>query len=109
MFDNPTGVSYKAGLKQSLCGWFKTGASKVDLKQKACFNMEGDLNTLRDVICNDPKHLVLSFSHAFNELCIPLDLWWSMFNSSPLHPGGILHRFSTRSQVGIPKLLNLRK
>lgn len=72
-------------------------------------NKEGNLKTCANAVFNDPKHLVLSFSHASNELCICSDLWCAMLNSLPLFQRGILHGFFTESQQGKPKLLNLRK
>lgn len=65
--------------------------------------------TCGNAVFNDPKHLVLSFSHASNELCICSDLWCAMLNPLPLPQCGILHGFFTGSQLGKPKLHNLRK
>lgn len=65
--------------------------------------------TCGNAVFNDPKHLVLSFSHASNELCICCDLWCAMLNRLPLLQCGILHGFFTGSQLGKPKLLNLKK
>lgn len=105
-----TSVSYKIfGISKYYCEFWSNGRNKTAREVAHIFICPPHGQTCGNAVFNDPDHLVLSFSHVSNELCICGDLWRAMLSPVLLPLTETLHGFFTGSQLGKAKLLNLRK